>query len=98
VEAQQLIRTRPALAREVARQINGRPMGGGLTARQRELLLFIRRHISETGIAPSFDQMKDELHLASKSGVHRMILALEDRGYITRLPNRARAIELRRQA
>jgi repressor LexA len=62
-----------------------------LTAKQHELLLFIQRKLEETGISPSFEEMKDALDLKSKSGVHRLISALEERGFIRRLPNRARA-------
>jgi repressor LexA len=65
-----------------------------LTAKQHELLLFIQRKLEETGISPSFEEMKDALDLKSKSGVHRLISALEERGFIRRLPNRARAIEV----
>ena len=65
-----------------------------LTAKQHELLLFINRRLNETGISPSFDEMRDALSLKSKSGVHRLISALEERGFIRRLPNRARALEV----
>src|SRR5204863_3157694 len=65
-----------------------------LTAKQRELLLFIDNRLNESGISPSFDEMKDALELKSKSGVHRLISALEERGFIRRLPNRARALEV----
>ena len=65
-----------------------------LTAKQHELLLFIRDRLDETGISPSFEEMKDALDLKSKSGVHRLISALEERGFIRRLPNRARALEV----
>jgi repressor LexA len=65
-----------------------------LTAKQHELLLFIQRRLEETGISPSFEEMKDALDLKSKSGVHRLISALEERGFIRRLPNRARALEV----
>ena len=68
-----------------------------LTAKQHELLLFIQRKLEETGISPSFEEMKDALDLKSKSGVHRLISALEERGFIRRLPNRARALEVLRQ-
>jgi len=68
-----------------------------LTAKQHELLLFIQRRLEETGISPSFEEMKDALDLKSKSGVHRLISALEERGFIRRLPNRARALEVLRQ-
>jgi repressor LexA len=65
-----------------------------LTAKQRELLLFINGRLKATGISPSFDEMRDALDLKSKSGVHRLISALEERGFIRRLPNRARALEV----
>lgn len=68
-----------------------------LTAKQHELLLFIQRRLEETGISPSFEEMKEALDLKSKSGVHRLISALEERGFIRRLPNRARALEVLRQ-
>jgi repressor LexA len=68
-----------------------------LTAKQHELLLFIQRKLEETGISPSFEEMKEALDLKSKSGVHRLISALEERGFIRRLPNRARAREVTRQ-
>ncbi len=62
-----------------------------LTRKQHELLLFIHERLKESGIPPSFDEMKEALDLASKSGIHRLITALEERGFIRRLPNRARA-------
>ena len=65
-----------------------------LTAKQRELLLFIDRRLHDSGISPSFDEMREALDLKSKSGVHRLISALEERGFIRRLPNRARALEV----
>ncbi len=65
-----------------------------LTRKQHELLMFIHERMKETGIPPSFDEMKDALDLASKSGIHRLITALEERGFIRRLPNRARAMEV----
>lgn len=65
-----------------------------LTTKQRELLLFIHQRIKETGVSPSFDEMKDALNLASKSGIHRLITALEERGFIRRLAHRARALEV----
>ena len=65
-----------------------------LTAKQRELLLFIDQRLKADGISPSFDEMRDALDLKSKSGVHRLISALEERGFIRRLPNRARALEV----
>ncbi|RDC60024.1 Repressor LexA [Alteripontixanthobacter maritimus] len=68
-----------------------------LTAKQHELIQFIQRRLEETGISPSFEEMKDALDLKSKSGVHRLISALEERGFIRRLPNRARALEVIKQ-
>ncbi len=65
-----------------------------LTRKQFELLRFINDRLKETGVPPSFDEMKDALDLRSKSGIHRLITALEERGFIRRLPNRARAIEV----
>jgi repressor LexA len=65
-----------------------------LTSKQRELLLFIHERLKETGVSPSFDEMKDALDLASKSGIHRLITALEERGFLRRLAHRARALEV----
>src|ERR1043165_717184 len=65
-----------------------------LTAKQKELLLYIHERIKETGVSPSFDEMKEALDLASKSGIHRLIMALEERGFLRRLPHRARALEV----
>jgi repressor LexA len=65
-----------------------------LTAKQHELLLFIDNRLKSNGISPSFDEMREALDLKSKSGVHRLISALEERGFIRRLPNRARALEV----
>jgi repressor LexA len=65
-----------------------------LTAKQRELLIFIDQRLKSDGISPSFDEMREALDLKSKSGVHRLISALEERGFIRRLPNRARALEV----
>ena len=65
-----------------------------LTRKQHELLMFIQERLKEAGVPPSFDEMKDALDLKSKSGIHRLITALEERGFIRRLPNRARALEV----
>ncbi len=65
-----------------------------LTQKQKELLLFIHNRLQEEGVPPSFDEMKEALDLKSKSGIHRLITALEERGFIRRLPNRARALEV----
>ncbi|MFZ2998501.1 transcriptional repressor LexA [Sphingobium sp.] len=65
-----------------------------LTLKQQELLSFIQTRLDEAGVSPSFEEMKDALDLRSKSGIHRLINALEERGFIRRLPNRARALEV----
>lgn len=65
-----------------------------LTKKQHELLLFINQRLAATGVAPSFDEMKDALNLRSKSGIHRLISGLQERGFIRRLPHRARALEV----
>ena len=65
-----------------------------LTRKQHELIRFIQTRLEESGISPSFEEMKDALDLKSKSGVHRLISALEERQFIRRLPNRARALEV----
>ncbi len=65
-----------------------------LTRKQNELLCYIHDHLTQSGVSPSFEEMKDALELKSKSGVHRLISALEERGFIRRLPNRARALEV----
>ncbi len=67
-----------------------------LTRKQHELLMYIHERLKESGIPPSFDEMKDALDLRSKSGIHRLVKALEERGFIRRLPNRARALEVLR--
>ncbi|HVZ68578.1 MAG TPA: transcriptional repressor LexA [Rhizomicrobium sp.] len=65
-----------------------------LTRKQYELLMFIHERVRETGVPPSFDEMKDALDLKSKSGIHRLIMALEERGYLRRMEKRARALEI----
>jgi repressor LexA len=65
-----------------------------LTRKQHELLMFIRDRLEKTGISPSFDEMKEALALRSKSGIHRLVTALEERGFVRRLPHRARALEV----
>jgi repressor LexA len=69
-----------------------------LTRKQHELLTYIQDRLHDTGVSPSFEEMKEALALKSKSGVHRLISALEERGFIRRLPNRARALEVLRTA
>ena len=69
-----------------------------LTRKQHELLTYIQDRLNDTGVSPSFEEMKEALALKSKSGVHRLISALEERGFIRRLPNRARALEVLRSA
>ena len=68
-----------------------------LTKKQHELICFIADRLNDTGVSPSFEEMKDALDLKSKSGVHRLISALVERGFIRRLPNRARALEVLKQ-
>src|SRR5271155_5541179 len=67
-----------------------------LTRKQHELLSFIDRHLKTTGFSPSFEEMKEALHLKSKSGIHRLISALEERGFLSRRHHRARALEVTR--
>lgn len=67
-----------------------------LTAKQRTLLMFIHERLEETGVSPSFEEMKEALELKSKSGIHRLITALEERGFLRRLPHKARALEVLR--
>lgn len=67
-----------------------------LTRKQHELLIYINKCLSQTGVSPSFDEMKEALNLRSKSGIHRLITGLEERGFIRRLPHRARALEVLR--
>lgn len=67
-----------------------------LTKKQYELLVYVDRRLKETGISPSFDEMKDALKLRSKSGIHRLITGLEERGFIRRLAHRARALQVLR--
>ena len=69
-----------------------------MTKKQHELLVFINGRLQDTGICPSFDEMKDALELKSKSGIHRLITGLEERGFVRRLPHRARALEILRLA
>ena len=65
-----------------------------LTKKQKNLLLFINKKIRSTGISPSYEEMKDSLNLKSKSGIHRLISALEERGFVKRLAHKARALEV----
>ena len=69
-----------------------------LTLKQRELLVFLTEYLETHEVSPSFDEMREAVGLASKSGIHRLVSALEERGYIKRLANRARAIEILRTA
>lgn len=75
-------------------ELKKRRISGMLTRKQYEILIFINDRLSATGISPSFDEMKDALGLSSKSGIHRLITGLEERGFIRRLPHRARALEV----
>jgi len=74
--------------------LHARGTASMLTQKQKELLLFVHSRLQESGVPPSFDEMKDALDLKSKSGIHRLITALEERGFIRRLPHRARALEV----
>ena len=65
-----------------------------LTKKQHQLLIYINTHLNQYGISPSFEEMKNALDLHSKSGIHRLITALEERGFIRKLPNKARALEI----
>ncbi|HBC07026.1 MAG TPA: repressor LexA, partial [Rhodospirillaceae bacterium] len=67
-----------------------------LTKKQYQLLVFIDKKLNESGVSPSFEEMKEALDLRSKSGIHRLITGLEERGFIRRLPHRARALEVLR--
>src|ERR1700761_338069 len=67
-----------------------------LTRKQYELLVYIDKHLKQTGFSPSFEEMKDALNLRSKSGIHRLISALEERGYLARRHHRARALDVLR--
>lgn len=73
---------------------DGNAPGGGMTARQRDLFMFVKTYIVQYGFAPSFEEMKSALGLASKAGIHRMIAGLEGRGFLTHAPRRARSIRL----
>src|SRR5690348_3756432 len=84
---------RRAPREERPKQPPGRNMAM-LTRKQYELLMFIHERVRETGIPPSFDEMKDALDLRSKSGIHRLITALEERGFLRRMEKRARALEV----
>ena len=68
-----------------------------LTRKQNELLMFINKRLNEGGVSPSFDEMKEALRLKSKSGIHRLITGLEERGFLRRLPHRARALQVGRR-
>lgn len=106
-EAINLIHNRPGFAREVARQIGftrsndikTAPVlsGMGLTKNQANLLAFIKAFHEERGIMPSFEEMREAMGLASKSGIHRIITALEERGHLFRMFNRARCIAIREE-
>ena len=65
-----------------------------LTKKQKNLLMFINKKLRSSGVSPSYEEMKESLHLKSKSGIHRLISALEERGFIKRLAHKARALEL----
>ncbi len=91
--AAELIRTDPALANEVARQLA--PAVGGLTERQADTLDFIKNYYRANGFTPTFTEIMGEIGLHSKAGVHRLLTGLEERGVIERLPKKARSIVLK---
>lgn len=93
--AHELIRTNPALAAEIGRQMRSLGQPSGLTRRQRELLDFIRSYHSEQGVTPTYLEMQEAVGLASRSGIARLVVGLEERGHIERIPHRARSIQLR---
>ncbi len=94
-EATELIRSRPGFAREIVRQLVGKK-GVGLTSNQSEMLAYIRGYVKDhDGVSPSFDEMKEALGISSKSYVHRLVVALEERGHIVRIPGHSRSIVLR---
>ena len=95
--ARELIRTDPALAAEIARLMASR-QAGGLTVRQRDALDFIQTYQSEHGITPTFDEIRVGMGLKSKSDIKRLVDALVERGFASRLPYRARSIVLREGA
>lgn len=93
--AGRIIADNPALADEIVRQMVPRRADMGLTVRQRQCLGFIRGYLEMSGgISPSYDQIGEFIGLASKSGIHRLIVGLEERGAIRRLPGQARSIQL----
>ena len=94
-EAKALVRARPDLARAVARLMRRQGVGG-MTRKQREMYDFITRYADEhNGVTPSYDEMRDAAGLSSKSGVHRIITGLEQRGHISRRPGLARSVVIR---
>ena len=95
--ARELIRTDPALAAEIGRLMTSRP-AGGLTIRQRDALEFIRTYHGEHGVTPTFDEIRLGMGLRSKSDIKRLVDALVERGFVSRLANRARSIVLREVA
>lgn len=94
-QAREFIRKNPALAREIAVQFNSRTISKGLTERQRDCLVFIRDFVSANGFSPSFEEIREALGLASRSGVHRLVHDLEERGYVHCPGGKSRALSLR---
>lgn len=92
--AAELIRTDPALANEVARQLA--PSTGGMTDRQIDALEFIKAYArARDGLTPSFTEIMEGIGLHSKAGVHRLVVALKERGFIDQIPGKARSIVLK---
>jgi SOS-response transcriptional repressor LexA len=96
-KAAELIRDDPAFAAEVSRQWRS-TSAVGLTAKQREVWEFLVAYTDEQGIAPSFDEIREHVGLVSKSGVHRLLKGLEERGFISRQKGLARAMQIHRRA
>lgn len=102
-KAVEYVLSRPDLLRQVLDSIDEAPKDAvrlrtGMTPKQKELLDFIKSYSGRNGYCPSYDDMMKALGLRSKSGIHRMVYALKERGYVRLLPNRARSIELTRAA
>jgi DNA-binding MarR family transcriptional regulator len=98
-QAKRFVRDNPSYAREIARVVAGyRHSEVGLTRRQADALRFIEKYQSDHGFAPSYAEICKALGLESKSGIHRIVSALEDRGYVARLPGRVRTIKVLRAA
>lgn len=94
-DAERFLNENPALAMAVAKLINRRIAARGMTMRQRDLLHYISQYSSENGFCPSYTEMMEALGIASKGGIHRLVVALEKRGFISREAGCARSISIR---